>query len=284
MAKTLAKWEDFLNSKTGYHAEKLIIDGEQTVLQVEESRRDFMTPVFTEETLSEWELEGVEYVLGQIEARMKQRTDFLDHVAALEQDTREESLSRMRSRFAYKKESLGNRISIPWLDLSLVFYMEEFIKDASGEPVYQIRIPVTNHVAEKWSFTGEDLMKAASDYLKEHPGEIMTLQGAMAEENPDAVLPQENNSMLVLRGAERSFGAVSLAMEEGWKAQLPYEACYIIPSSIHECILVPAEVVTDPDDLKMMITEINATGLHPLDILSDHPYMYTGERGEVFIP
>lgn len=48
---------------------------------------------------------------------------------------------------------------------------------------------------------------------------------------------------------------------------------YIIPSSIHEAIVCPIDVM-EPDNLKQMIREVNSTKVSPSDFLSDILYVY----------
>lgn len=47
---------------------------------------------------------------------------------------------------------------------------------------------------------------------------------------------------------------------------------YVIPSSIHECILIPATVNTDLEALTAMVKEVNATVVKPEERLSDRAY------------
>ena len=50
---------------------------------------------------------------------------------------------------------------------------------------------------------------------------------------------------------------------------------YIIPSSIHEVLLIPAENATSYDELSSMVREINSTQVSREEILSDHVYFYS---------
>ena len=50
---------------------------------------------------------------------------------------------------------------------------------------------------------------------------------------------------------------------------------YIIPSSIHECLILKQDVA-EADDLKRCICEVNRDVLSPGDFLSDNLYEYTG--------
>lgn len=54
---------------------------------------------------------------------------------------------------------------------------------------------------------------------------------------------------------------------------------FIIPSSIHELILVPVSASVDPEKLDLMIHEVNRTVVSPEEVLSDHVYQYDQDGG-----
>ena len=56
---------------------------------------------------------------------------------------------------------------------------------------------------------------------------------------------------------------------------------YILPSSVHEVIIVPAYVEMDINDLESMVREINITQVDVPDRLSDHVYRYIAGTGIV---
>ena len=56
---------------------------------------------------------------------------------------------------------------------------------------------------------------------------------------------------------------------------------YILPSSIHETILVPAGVDICPRDLKQIVESVNVEEVGEADRLSDSVYIYTRENGKV---
>lgn len=56
---------------------------------------------------------------------------------------------------------------------------------------------------------------------------------------------------------------------------------YILPSSIHEVILLPVTESRDMEELSEMTKEVNATQLSKEEILSDHAYYYSRETGEI---
>ena len=53
-----------------------------------------------------------------------------------------------------------------------------------------------------------------------------------------------------------------------------HENLYIIPSSVHEVIILPHSEVRDPEEVQKMIREINETHLSQEEVLSDSLYFY----------
>ena len=58
---------------------------------------------------------------------------------------------------------------------------------------------------------------------------------------------------------------------------------YIIPSSVHEVLLIPSEHIFSKKELSTMIQEVNDTQLLPEEILSDHAYYYSRSTDTITI-
>ena len=56
---------------------------------------------------------------------------------------------------------------------------------------------------------------------------------------------------------------------------------YIIPSSIHECLLLPTEQDDQSEELRSMIKEINNTQVQQEEILSYSLYYYDRKDGKI---
>ena len=85
--------------------------------------------------------------------------------------------------------------------------------------------------------------------------------------------------MYVVTNANNCFGAAYLAMPnmlERFASKFDGDY-YIIPSSIHELILVPSEGV-EKENINELIKEVNATQLSKEEVLSDHVYMYSNRE------
>ena len=59
------------------------------------------------------------------------------------------------------------------------------------------------------------------------------------------------------------------------------ENFFIVPSSVHETILVPCEDTLEVQRLNEMVQEVNATQVQPEEVLADHVYMYDALKKEV---
>jgi len=56
---------------------------------------------------------------------------------------------------------------------------------------------------------------------------------------------------------------------------------YIIPSSVHEVLLIPSKHAASPQELSSMVREVNAAQLSKEEILSDHVYYYSRSTGKI---
>ena len=54
---------------------------------------------------------------------------------------------------------------------------------------------------------------------------------------------------------------------------------FILPSSIHECIILPADSGMDSQQLETMVCEVNETQVEKEERLSNSVYRYTLENG-----
>ena len=54
---------------------------------------------------------------------------------------------------------------------------------------------------------------------------------------------------------------------------------YVLPSSIHEVIILPKNVNFDVNELTSMVQAVNGTEVRPEEVLSDHVYIFSREDG-----
>ena len=53
---------------------------------------------------------------------------------------------------------------------------------------------------------------------------------------------------------------------------------FILPSSLHEALIVPETLGTDVESLYQMVCEINKTQVAPADMLTDNVYWYDADK------
>ncbi len=101
--------------------------------------------------------------------------------------------------------------------------------------------------------------------------------------NPCNNLIQSDDIMFVLTNSLRSFGAVCILYEDilFHIGNLLRENFYILPSSIHEVIIIPESQAPCKETLNEMIVEINESQVEREEVLSDHVYYYNREMKDL---
>lgn len=85
---------------------------------------------------------------------------------------------------------------------------------------------------------------------------------------------QDDMKMYVLTNSEQHLGSGLIVHDKVLRHILDTigEDIYILPSSVHELIVIPSSVVDDEKYLTSMVHEINQTEVEPKDRLSDDVY------------
>ncbi len=116
------------------------------------------------------------------------------------------------------------------------------------------------------------------------PSDFRSMESVI-EELADQPQPPKKGEMYVLSNQIRSFGAAVILYPGRLKrvAALLGESYYILPSSVHEVIIVPEREVPGVPVLNEMITEINEIHVEPEEVLADHAYYYSHASGELML-
>ncbi len=198
---------------------------------------------------------------------------------------------RVKERICYRlirqkgnEELLRESPHIDFLDLALCFYY------AYDGQIGEGAIRIKNSHAQRWGVKTVDLVRLAEqntsrlfcwkcismeDIIRESP-EFDDAQGAglLEEVMNDGFL--EYNPMRILTNTKRIYGAVCMlypgVLEE--LSAKEQKSFYILPSSVHEVILLPKTGIETADRLREMIFEVNRTFVAPEEVLSDNLYYY----------
>lgn len=177
----------------------------------------------------------------------------------------------------------------PFLDLS-IYYRVRVPEDVMKLSDADATIAVTNQLAEMWNISADELFSLAFHNAKSiSPASFKTMGEIMKEMMADSTAIADEvfgpSPMYVLSNSSKSNGAIWMVDGEilSTIATQLDDDLYLLPSSRHETILVPASVTSDEQNLKDMIREVNDTQVSKEDLLSYSLYKYSREIGELQI-
>lgn len=180
------------------------------------------------------------------------------------------------------KEMLSDMPNRPFQDLSIIYrYVAQIEKDSL------MSIKITKDMAERLGFSEEQLFHlAAENTRKLMPPKIRTMNEILHEilakegmppEMADSFIGDipEDMMMWVISNEQGLNGAASMLYEDNLQklATDLKSDLYIMPSSIHEVIAVPADMGS-PEELAAMVAEINMDQVELSERLSNQVYHY----------
>ncbi len=207
--------------------------------------------------------------------------------------------SAMESRICYRlihaeknRELLEEIPYIPFLDLAICFFYPFYHEEiGSGS------ITIRNSHMEKWGGSVQTLWERAERNTEMlYPAQcspmstlLMELMGQKQPEEYVGSLPQKKSEgelqMLVLSNRQRMFGA-GVVLYKDYLEQLAdwfEDSFYILPSSVHEVILLSCRYQGEKGQLKRTIHEVNTTQVECQEVLSDSLYLYDRDAKQIRI-
>lgn len=183
-----------------------------------------------------------------------------------------------------KNEKLLNDIPyVPWMDLAIVVFV---LLEVS--PYGTATVLVRKEHLEIWGLTEAQLFDEAKKNTPILlPYQFCPMRKLLQEICPYAVDEgeEEEESLYVLSNKLRSFGAASMLYDGILEkvGQKLGENYYILPSSIHEVIVVPESKSPVKQDLEEMVREINETQVEEEEVLSDRVYYFSRKENRLFL-
>lgn len=171
------------------------------------------------------------------------------------------------------------------LDLAVVFYC--LIEQRKGVSATAL---IHNEHLRIWNVTEDEIY---NDALKNTPvllaGSIVPMSKILSEiagtapvDNDEKVCEYTGEDILyVLTNSSRVNGAACILYDNLLKkfANDVHSDLYILPSSVHEVIIVPKKNAFDKSGLADMVREVNEQGVSQDEILSDNVYEYNRKNG-----
>ena len=183
-------------------------------------------------------------------------------------------------------------------DLAVVYYVD---MGRLGGGV--MSSPVTENLMETWGVSKDELHQTAlsnmeaqsvSSFKSMHemmmemmlPDMVERFDGDKdaAREAISDMVPPDDGNMFILTNQEKLNGATALLDTKimGEISERFGENFFILPSSLHEVLIVPEKEGMELSVLENMVQEVNATQVAPQDRLSDHVYKYDAQEQSVF--
>lgn len=165
---------------------------------------------------------------------------------------------------------------ISYLDLAVVFYVLLDVGEAGAATM-----PVTREHSRLWKKEDVELLKQAKkNAARLLPAELRTMQSVITEILSGTPDDTEEDFMYVLSNQLRCLGAACIVYD-GLLEMIGNrlgENYFIIPSSVHEVIIMPESASPPYNELNEMIREINETQVAEEEILGDMAYYYDRSR------
>lgn len=211
----------------------------------------------------------MEYSMAEMEAMQQ----FVERIADWEQARRDvyPVLFPTEGNDAYLEEMAYTRM----LDLAVTYAIRMDMEDG-GNGIVRI----TKALLAGYGVSLMELHGQAMENLKRDGYQFRRMDDILKEglgEMPG--IPKIG--MYVLTNAKQVYGAVGILDKESLREFAKGKDYYILPSSVHETIFVPAGDVTDGRDLSRMVLEINQQIVKEEERLSDHSYYYDAAADEV---
>lgn len=171
----------------------------------------------------------------------------------------------------------GDMPSRPWMDLRISCYY-----DMAEDGLPDCGMVIRNDCLSLWHVSGEQVLEDAWKNTVERqrilfsPLDRVLREMEAEREWTEGMDFRERSPLYILTNTERMFGAVYMAVPEvlgliGEKLESDF---YILPSSIHECMILPVTEPADEEGLNRMVSVINRDCVEDAEILADHVYFY----------
>ena len=188
------------------------------------------------------------------------------------------------------EEMLKNLVSTPLLDLSVVYiFRMKIAEELRGN------VKISRQMIKHYGITEKELHRQAMENLSKDGYEFLDMAALIRNmvqsgNKEDAKGQHMENTyredeipvkMYVLTNKEKSYGAAGILNKKFVREFAKGQNFFILPSSIHETIFVPADNLSDGEIFDNMVEEVNEKQVSMEERLSDHCYYYDGQADEI---
>ena len=252
-------------------------------LTVLEDEINISATIYLEPYYEVYEDTGMEYILDRLERVYEENKpeQSFDISKILDYESIKENLRAKLINYELNREFLKEVPHRRFLDLAIVAYIAlEMEEEIEGNAT----ITVKNNLQQTWKVDTEELIDTALENIR---GDVVA---ANMSEYVDMSLFGDTENLFdiyVITNRLKLHGAVAMLQKDRLKQfseELKKETLTILPSSIHECLIINAEDEDkDTDELKEMVKEVNETVVSDQDILSNNVYIYNRTTDKITI-
>lgn len=252
-------------------------------LTVLEDEINISATIYLEPYYEVYEDTGMEYIVDRLERVYEENKpeQSFDISKILDYESIKENLRAKLINYELNREFLKEVPHRRFLDLAIVAYIAlEMEEEIEGNAT----ITVKNNLQQTWKVDTEELIDTALDNIKED-----VVVANMSEYVDMSLFGNTENlfDIYVLTNRLKLHGAVAMLQKDRLKQfseELKKETLTILPSSIHECLIINAEDESkDTDELREMVKEVNETVVSDQDILSNNVYIYNRTTDKITI-
>lgn len=166
-----------------------------------------------------------------------------------------------------------------WNDLAVTFY---YVLEVDGEG--RASVTIKRPYLKMWGIEEEELYRTARENMQRKKPEILVTMKELLDEMMSGQLSEEYCvPMYVLTNTEKLYGAATLLYSNKIKelADRLKSDLLIIPSSVHEVLLMEDGAEQDYEWLRSIVKEVNRSQVEPEEVLSGNLYRYVREKEKI---
>lgn len=168
---------------------------------------------------------------------------------------------------------------VPFLEDLAVIVLVDLEKDMRSCAT----VKVSHKMLELWDVTFEEVYHRAYLNLMKEEATVSSMTDILSELGYKETTELNVPMMYVLTNESRIHGATMMLRESFFKelTEKFNNDLVVIPSSVHELLLVPVNdsLLFNKDKFDQMVQEVNQTQVDPIEVLSDHIYLYRRDSG-----
>ncbi|MDE6844199.1 MAG: hypothetical protein K2J99_00320 [Lachnospiraceae bacterium] len=180
--------------------------------------------------------------------------------------------------YSQNKNLLKDVPHLKWCDLAIVFYYS-----IEEEKLGRASILIHNNHLAMWNQTADTLYQTAQHNMRLGMPELLVPMQELINDMTGLKLEEKDVKMYVLTNKEKVYGASAmLYSDEISKLATRLDSdLLILPSSVHEVLLLPDERERKYEFYRQMVEEVNTTQVEPEEILSYNLYRYNRKKAEI---